>query len=425
MDTFQFLKWGQEKLKLKLIERLSAISKQTNTLKYKRFNFKNLQKKIYQIQQQIANFIKKRRTIKLLHLWQNYAAMAVVFSSSLLVITTNTTAQNSSSGFLFGYWKSKDDKTIFSQKKVLSSDKDNLAVMPLAKANLAVNVENLESLEKNENQESNMVISSQQGYMLASMNKGMIMKDPQEGEGVKIYEVKKGDTVGKIAQNFHVTVNTILWANDIENINSIKPGDKLFILPVAGLIHTVKQGETLDKIAKKYKANKDRIIAFNDLPANGEIKKGEEIIIPDGQKETPKPKNNNNRFGIMRRSYATPSGGVTRVSGWKKLEGKAGKGHRFPYGYCTWYVAQKRYVPWGGNAGTWLYHAKALGYKVGRTPRKGAIMVTSESWWGHVAIVEKVNKKTITVSEMNRIGWGKVSRRTLPIKSRVIKGFIY
>jgi surface antigen len=51
-------------------------------------------------------------------------------------------------------------------------------------------------------------------------------------------------------------------------------------------------------------------------------------------------------------------------------------------------------------------------------------MVSSESWWGHVAIVEKVSGGNITISEMNYKGWGKKSSRTLPISSRVIKGFI-
>lgn len=114
------------------------------------------------------------------------------------------------------------------------------------------------------------------------------------------------------------------------------------------------------------------------------------------------------------------------MSGFKKLDGKAGAGHKFPYGYCTWYVAQKRYVPWGGNAGTWLYHAKSLGYQTGKAPRPGSIMVTTESrYYGHVALVEKVSGDTITVSEMNFVGWGKVSRRTISAKSRAIKGFIY
>jgi surface antigen len=89
-------------------------------------------------------------------------------------------------------------------------------------------------------------------------------------------------------------------------------------------------------------------------------------------------------------------------------------------------VAQKRYVPWGGNAGTWLYHAKAAGYATGRSPRPGAIMVSTENrYYGHVAIVEKVSGDIITVSEMNYVGFAKTSRRTLSASSRVIRGFIY
>ncbi len=89
-------------------------------------------------------------------------------------------------------------------------------------------------------------------------------------------------------------------------------------------------------------------------------------------------------------------------------------------------MAQKRYVPWGGNAGTWLYRAKALGYRTGKTPVPGSIVVTTENrYYGHVAIVEKVGNGTITVSEMNYTGWAKTSRRTLATSSRVIKGYIY
>jgi len=203
-----------------------------------------------------------------------------------------------------------------------------------------------------------------------------------------------------------------------------KHGDKIFILPVAGLTHIVKKGESLDSIAKEYKAEKDKIISFNDLPANGEIKEEQEIVIPGGQKEIP-IEEQEDTAGIDRRSYATPLGGDPKISGTKKLDGKAGTGHKFPYGYCTWYVAQKRYVPWGGNAGTWLYNAKARGYKTGKSPAVGAIMVSSESWWGHVGVVESVSGGNITISEMNYKGWAKTSKRTLPANSRIIKGFIY
>ncbi|HCP08526.1 MAG TPA: hypothetical protein DIT25_01875, partial [Candidatus Moranbacteria bacterium] len=143
---------------------------------------------------------------------------------------------------------------------------------------------------------------------------------------------------------------------------------------------------------------------------------GQDIIIPDGKKENPRPAVAQNS-GIAAREYESFSSGKT-------LNGPAGKGHSFPYGYCTWYVAQKRYVPWSGNAGTWLYKAKAMGYATSKTPTVGSIMVSSESWWGHVALVEKVSGNMITISEMNYKGFAKKSYRTLDYRSRQIKGFI-
>jgi surface antigen len=291
--------------------------------------------------------------------------------------------------------------------------KDNLAFVPLIKARATVDPQAKE-------EDGQEIASPIQGEVLMA-SASSSLKDPEEEGGVKIYTVKEGDTMGAIALKHKITVNTILWANDIDNVDSIMPGDKLFILPVAGVSHTVQKDDTIESISKKYKAEKDKIIAFNDLPADGELREGETIIIPEGEKEIPRTTTTD----TLRRQYATPQGGTPAVSGWRKLEGKAGTGHRFPYGYCTWYVAQRRYVPWGGNAGTWLYHAKAAGYHTGKAPRVGSIMVTTESWWGHVALVEKVSGGNITVSEMNYVKWGKVSRRTLSTSSRVIKGFIY
>jgi surface antigen len=100
--------------------------------------------------------------------------------------------------------------------------------------------------------------------------------------------------------------------------------------------------------------------------------------------------------------------------------------HYFPYGYCTYYVSQKRTVTWSGNAGTWLSGAKSTGTETGKTPKAGAIMVTSEGGkTGHVAYVEKVDGDQVTISEMNFKGYGITSSRTIAASSKFIKGYIY
>jgi surface antigen/peptidoglycan hydrolase CwlO-like protein len=100
--------------------------------------------------------------------------------------------------------------------------------------------------------------------------------------------------------------------------------------------------------------------------------------------------------------------------------------NHFAYGYCTWYVANRRNVPWFGNAKEWWGNAPPYGYAEGQAPVVGAIMVTRESGWGHVAYVESVNGDgSWTVSEMNFSGWNVVTRRTLRPGQAPVVGFIY
>jgi surface antigen len=100
--------------------------------------------------------------------------------------------------------------------------------------------------------------------------------------------------------------------------------------------------------------------------------------------------------------------------------------NHFAYGYCTYYVATRRNVPWFGNAIQWWPNAPPYGYAEGQTPVPGAIMVTRESSVGHVAYVESVNGDgSWTVSEMNFVAWNVVSRRTLRPGQAPVVGFIY
>jgi murein DD-endopeptidase MepM/ murein hydrolase activator NlpD len=101
--------------------------------------------------------------------------------------------------------------------------------------------------------------------------------------GILTYEVKDSDTAGQIAVNFGVSLNTILWANNLKSGALIKPGQELVILPVSGVRHIVQKGDTLSSIAKKYSAVQDEIIAFNNLQTDQPLVVGQELIIPDGQ----------------------------------------------------------------------------------------------------------------------------------------------
>ena len=103
-----------------------------------------------------------------------------------------------------------------------------------------------------------------------------------------VYEVKPGDVIGKIAQSFNISVETILWANNLTTRSYIRPGDKLKILPVSGIAYQVKKGDNIGKIARLYGVSSDSIIKTNLLQKDGsDIAIGENLIIPGGRKIEP------------------------------------------------------------------------------------------------------------------------------------------
>lgn len=62
-------------------------------------------------------------------------------------------------------------------------------------------------------------------------------------------------------------------------------------------------------------------------------------------------------------------------------------------GQCTFGVAQRLPIPpsWG-NANQWPTSASYAGYGVGTAPKAGSVAVSyTDSWLGHVAVVESVN----------------------------------
>lgn len=102
---------------------------------------------------------------------------------------------------------------------------------------------------------------------------------------VYLYTVRDGDTISDVSKMYGVSINTILWANDLSSRSSLKTGQVLVILPVNGVKYTIKSGDTVDSIAKKFKSHPKDVIKFNNLEeSGGKLAVGDEIIIPDGEK---------------------------------------------------------------------------------------------------------------------------------------------
>ena len=127
---------------------------------------------------------------------------------------------------------------------------------------------------------------------IAFSDDGFVMKvSPQTVQGDRSqmseiirYKVEEGDNLSKIASKFSIDVNTIIWANNISNLNRLRVGQELKILPVPGVLHSVEKGENLSKIAKKYKVSIASVTQQNSLKEESNLQAGEKIIIPGGKK---------------------------------------------------------------------------------------------------------------------------------------------
>ncbi|OYW42946.1 hypothetical protein B7Z28_01140 [Candidatus Saccharibacteria bacterium 32-45-3] len=233
-----------------------------------------------------------------------------------------------------------------------------------------------------------------------------------DARGLRTYTTKVGDTVPAVARDHGVSVDTVKWANNLTT-DALGPDQLLTIPVVDGVVYTLKEGDSADSIATRYGGDASRIISYNDLEFG--ITPGAKIVIPSGVlPETERPGYSAPRLQTAPQvARTTTSSGVTTA---------VIAGNRYDYGYCTWYVYNRRAElgrPIGsfwGNASSWAYMAGANGYLVNRTPEIGAIMQDSYSagGYGHVAVVESMTADGgITVSEMNYNGWGVKSYRTL------------
>ena len=243
-------------------------------------------------------------------LFRKYSTFSLVVSSALLVSATNYGQEVGGLERLSASLNVNlpSENRVVLRRAAQESQQHNLSLVSLAAPLLAADM----SVQTETNVLDEAYLSPENQMFIAQAVGANSARDPEEDGGVKIYTVAAGDTVSGIAAVHGVTVNTILWANDLDNVDSIRPGDQIFILPVAGFNYTVKSEDTIDSIAAKYKADRSRIIAYNGLPANGDLTAGTELIIPDGVKESAPAAPVTT--GLARREYASQTGRSRQIS---------------------------------------------------------------------------------------------------------------
>ena len=256
------------------------------------------------------------------------------------------------------------------------------------------------------------------------ISKPQIVSQLTGREGIISYTAKPGDSVPSLAASFGVSEDTIRWANDLTS-DSLTAGASLKIPSVTGVVYTVRTGDTPDSLAQKYQADKGNIITFNDDELTG-LKVGQQIVIPNGIL----PENERPGYVAPANNYVLTSTNATATS----LTSQVAGGNGYAYGYCTWYAYNRRAQlgrPIGGNWGnavSWAAMARAAGFRVDQTPEAGAVIQNGGGWggYGHVGIVEKVNSDgSLTVSDMNWVGWNIISTRTVPASAVTSYNYIH
>lgn len=308
---------------------------------------------------------------------------------------------------------------------VAALGQSSTAVNPLdqlSSADIAVHIARATNLDESQAVANKAdTVNAQQAVSSASQS--IIAKPQVVSDGLKSrkdiqeYTAVAGDSVSSIATKFGVTSDTIRWSNGLSG-ETVAVGKKLLISPVNGLIYMVKAGDTVDSIATKYHSNRDLLIAINDTEISG-LPVGQYIIIPGGSPAT---------VATTSLAGAASSGGFA-WGGYGAVYGANG----YDYGYCTWYAANRRAqigraIPSNlGNASTWKVLAQRAGLGVGSQPAAGAIIWTPpRDYYGHVGFVESVNSDgSVNVTEMNVVGFGRISSKTLSAAQAAGYSYIY
>lgn len=183
---------------------------------------------------------------------------------------------NSNSLSKLGYFKNSDALLFNSFFKNTKNSEDKDLFFSQNK-NLALETPDLKTTQ------DNFIYGISTPRLLTPQTLGAIFGGSvQDKKYIIEYSVQAGDTVEFIAENFSISLNTLLWANNLSKNSTLKVGQNLVILPVSGLTHIVKSGDTISEIGKTYKAGIDDIIGFNDLKNEGDIFIGDILIIPGG-----------------------------------------------------------------------------------------------------------------------------------------------
>lgn len=102
---------------------------------------------------------------------------------------------------------------------------------------------------------------------------------------VKVHTVRSGETLWDIAQKHGINIDSLIGANNISNMNSIKPGQEFKILPVKGILYRVSPGESIAGIADKFDVSPKTILEDNNIDRRSDLQIDQTLILRGAKPE--------------------------------------------------------------------------------------------------------------------------------------------
>ena len=102
---------------------------------------------------------------------------------------------------------------------------------------------------------------------------------------IKNHVVKPGESLWTIASKHNINIDTLIGANDINDMNQIMPGDELTILPVRGIMYRIGPGDSFSNLVSKYDLDKEEVMQANNIRNSDQLSQGQNIILPGAKPE--------------------------------------------------------------------------------------------------------------------------------------------
>ena len=129
----------------------------------------------------------------------------------------------------------------------------------------------------------NQVLRVPGGRMAASP----AVDEPVQPQRPQRYRVRPGDSLSVIAARFNTTIATLAMVNGLSRPYLIKPGQVLDVAqPMPLRRYQVKRGDTLGRVAKRFRTTVAMLAALNGLREPYLIRAGQTLVIPQLRSRT-------------------------------------------------------------------------------------------------------------------------------------------